>query len=358
MSDQILIQPTKTTSALTPLLQSQSNIQDDNLHKSVRESMNDHKKKQLGDAVVSVNHLYKEYELKGRKDSVVAIKDITFHENSEIYPVRQGEFVMLRGPSGGGKTTCLNIIGLIDKPTSGEIYIFGKQVTEKTKESVLSRLRLEKMGFVFQTYNLLSTMSAYENVELPMKVLGVLNKKERHDRTIQLLELVGLQDRMNHLPSELSGGEQQRVTIARALANSPELLLMDEPTGDLDTRNTIDVMNLILDLNQKLGTTIIMVTHNPDIECYADRILYLQDGQIIKQVLNTKQFRLDYFAYMKYLQLREQQEENLNKDKVQSNDNQSMNNSFESKRIDEDTTNTLTKESSSSSISSSSDSPQ
>ncbi|EDS89266.1 ABC transporter ATP-binding protein [Entamoeba histolytica HM-3:IMSS] len=166
---------------------------------------------------------------------------------------------MLRGPSGGGKTTCLNMIGLIDKPSHGKLTMFGTEINEKTKESFMANLRLEKIGFVFQTYNLLSTMSAYENVELPMKILGRLNKKQRHERTIKLLELVGLQDRMNHLPSELSGGEQQRVTIARALSNEPELLLMDEPTGDLDTKNTIEVMNLILELNQKIGTTIIMM---------------------------------------------------------------------------------------------------
>ena len=197
------------------------------------------------------------------------------------------------------------MLGLIDKPSDGRIYLFGKEITEKTKESKLSQLRLEKIGFVFQTFNLLATMSAFENVELPMKILGKLNKKERYERAVKLLELVGLQDRMNHLPSEMSGGEQQRVTIARALANEPEILLMDEPTGDLDTKNTIEIMDLVLDLNKNLNTTIVMVTHNPDIECYADRIIYLKDGSIIKQVYNKVQTKLDYMSYLQYITMRE-----------------------------------------------------
>ncbi|ELP89495.1 ABC transporter, putative [Entamoeba invadens IP1] len=263
--------------------------------------------KQFGDPVISVTNIEKKYDIEGREEGVYAVRGITMNETSEILPIRKGEFVMLRGPSGGGKTTCLNMIGMIDKPTGGTLTLFGKEINEKTAESKLARLRLEKIGFVFQTYNLLATMSAYENVELPMRILGKLKKQERHDRTIKLLEMVGLQDRMNHLPSELSGGEQQRVTIARALCNEPELLLMDEPTGDLDTKNTIEVMDLVLDLNLEMKTTILMVTHNADIECYADRIIYIQDGRIIKQVFNKKQTRLDYNAFMKFIAKRENQ---------------------------------------------------
>ncbi|GAB1225170.1 hypothetical protein ENUP19_0245G0008 [Entamoeba nuttalli] len=289
-----LIKETSPTFQLEHLTESNPNI------------INSNQNKLFGEVIVSAEHLEKEYKIEGRNESVFAVRDISFGSKSEILGIRKGEFVMLRGPSGGGKTTCLNMIGLIDKPSHGKLTMFGTEINEKTKESFMANLRLEKIGFVFQTYNLLSTMSAYENVELPMKILGRLNKKQRHERTIKLLELVGLQDRMNHLPSELSGGEQQRVTIARALSNEPELLLMDEPTGDLDTKNTIEVMNLILELNQKIGTTIIMVTHNPDIECYADRIIYLQDGHIIKQVINSQQTKLDYTAFMRYISLREE----------------------------------------------------
>jgi len=154
----------------------------------------------------------------------------------------------------------------------------------------LSELRLKHIGFVFQTFNLLATMTALENVELPMILLGKLTEKERKQRAISLLKRVGLGDRLNHLPSELSGGEQQRVAIARALSNQPEILLLDEPTGDLDSRSTVAIMDLLLNINrigpngegEHTATTCVMVTHNPEIECYADRILYVQDGTFVK----------------------------------------------------------------------------
>jgi len=258
-------------------------------------------KKELGEIVITLNHILKEYDLPGRIDVVKALDDIHLYPQSEYYPIRRGEFVMLRGPSGGGKTTLLNLLGTIDKSTKGTVELLGRPIDNTSTDDYLSQLRLEKIGFVFQTFNLLATMSAYENVELPMVILGKLTPKQMKQRAKDLLTLVGLRDRMNHLPSELSGGEQQRVTIARALANQPELLLLDEPTGDLDTLNTIEIMDLILHVNRDYHTTCVMVSHNPDVECYADRILYIEDGRFVKQAINLEQTPLIYEEYIKYV---------------------------------------------------------
>ena len=271
------------------------------------DSIEGFQQKSFGEVVVTLSKVSKEYNISGRKETVAALKDINLNESSEFPAIRRGEFVMLRGPSGGGKTTLLNILGTIDKPTNGVVQLFGERVETNSDDSYLAQLRLKKIGFVFQTFNLLATMSAYENVELPMTILGKLSSKERKERTKELLRLVGLQDRLGHLPSELSGGEQQRVTIARALANEPEILLLDEPTGDLDTKNTVEIMDLLLDINNKKGTTCIMVTHNPDVECYADRILYISDGVFQKQALNYEQTRLDFDEYIDYLNKVEQE---------------------------------------------------
>jgi len=257
--------------------------------------------KALGEPVVVLRNVEKAYGLQGREDHVVALKDITLAPESEVFPIMKGEFVVLRGPSGGGKTTLLNIIGCIDNTTGGEMELFGKEISSKASDGMLASLRLNNIGFVFQTFNLIATMSAFENVELPMTILGKLSASQRRMRAVDLLTKVGLRDRLEHLPSELSGGEQQRVTIARALANKPELLLLDEPTGDLDTRNTVDIMDLLLDINLNEHATLLLVTHNPDVECYADRILYIQDGKCVKQCLNAAQCRLDYDRYQKYL---------------------------------------------------------
>ncbi|KAI3658218.1 hypothetical protein MP638_006349, partial [Amoeboaphelidium occidentale] len=254
-------------------------------------------KKELGEPIIRITHLSKSYKLPGSDEYVPALSDIHLSEDSEFYAIKRGEFVILRGPSGGGKTTLLNMLGTIDSPTSGQIELLGETIDQSSKDSFLSDLRLRKIGFVFQTFNLLATLSAFENVELPMTILGKLSAKERQERAMMLLSLVGLQDRVAHLPSELSGGEQQRVTIARALANEPEILLLDEPTGDLDTFNTVEVMNLLLKINQENKTTCIMVTHNPDVECYADRLLYIQDGKFVEQALNETQIPLIYEQY-------------------------------------------------------------
>ena len=256
-------------------------------------------KKVLGETVIEFENLSKVYKLPGREELVIALKSASLFENEEFYPVKRGEFVMIRGPSGGGKTTLLNLIGTIDTPSSGVLNILGTKIDSKSSDNFLSNLRLSHIGFVFQTFNLLATMTALENVELPMILLGKLNEKDRKKRAVGLLKRVGLGDRLHHLPSDLSGGEQQRVAIARALSNEPEILLLDEPTGDLDSRSTVEVMDILFSINRKgprgdgdTPTTLIMVTHNPELEWYADRILYVQDGEFIKQALNLVQLAL------------------------------------------------------------------
>jgi len=261
------------------------------------------------DNIIICEDLCKEYILEKRAEPVVALKGVTLSESSEFYPIKRGEFVMIRGPSGGGKTTLLNLLGTIDSPTSGTIKILDSPINNTSSDSFLSLLRLKHIGFVFQSFNLLATMTGFENVELPMNLLNEIPEKERKLRAKQLLIGVGLRDRMDHLPSELSGGEQQRVAIARALANGPDILLLDEPTGDLDSRSTVEIMNLLLSINRfgpkgdgNNPTTCVMVTHNPDIECYADRVLYVQDGVFVKQAINLKQIALkpeEYAAFMK-----------------------------------------------------------
>lgn len=178
--------------------------------------------------------------LKDDKDTILSIRNVhkTYLLGIEGVPalrgasvsIKKGDFVCIYGTSGGGKTTMLNIIGTIDKPTKGELFLCGNHITPRTSDRLLSEIRLKKLGFVFQTFNLLGALSAIENVELPMILMGELNPSQRKDRAQKLLKSVGMEGRMNHLPSQLSGGEQQRVTIARALANDPEILLLDEPT--------------------------------------------------------------------------------------------------------------------------------
>jgi putative ABC transport system ATP-binding protein len=262
--------------------------------------------KKLGENVLKLENVTKKYKLPGNED-VVALKNISLSESSEFKPIRKGEFVIIRGPSGGGKTTLLNIIGTLDSDFEGELEIMRTKITKSCSDEFLSRLRLTDIGFVFQTFNLISTMTASENVELPMTIANNLSQVEKKSRGMNLLTRVGLEDRSEHVPSELSGGEMQRVAIARALSNKPNLLLLDEPTGDLDSTSTIEVMNLLLSIN-KFGpddsgerTTIVMVTHNPELECYADRILYVQDGIIAKQIINEYQVALTVQEYLDYI---------------------------------------------------------
>jgi len=201
--------------------------------------------------------------------------------------VAKGEVVAIVGPSGSGKTTLLNCIGTVDKPDRGEIIIDGIDIT-KLPEKKLVEIRRKKIGFVFQTFNLIPVLTVFENVEVPLIIAGVPREKRR-ERVMELLKLVGLEGRIDHRPSELSGGEQQRVAIARALANSPSLILADEPTGELDTKNTEIIVNLLKDCASKEGASVIIATH--DIENVAkrcDRILHLRDGVIVKEEVVSK----------------------------------------------------------------------
>ena len=192
--------------------------------------------------------------------------------------IEQGEFVAIMGPSGSGKSTLMNILGCLDKPTKGSYKLDGKAV-EKLSSDELAEIRNQKIGFVFQGFNLLSRTSALENVEFPM-VYANVKPEIRKERAIKALTKVGLQDRMHHQPNQLSGGQQQRVAIARAIVNEAPIIFADEPTGNLDTKMSVEIMELFTKLNRELKRTIILVTHEEDIARYADRIIKIVDGEI------------------------------------------------------------------------------
>lgn len=197
--------------------------------------------------------------------------------------VNKGEFVSIMGPSGSGKSTFMNILGCLDRPTTGSYRLNGDEVATLSDDE-LAFVRNKQIGFVFQSFNLLTKLTALENVALPMIYAG-MDKKSRNERAAALLSSVGLGDRMDHLPSELSGGQRQRVAIARALANNPAIIMADEPTGNLDSKSTIDVMNIFRGLYDE-GRTIILVTHEPEIATYASRNVVLRDGLIVEDSHN------------------------------------------------------------------------
>lgn len=219
--------------------------------------------------LVNGKGLWKTYDLGGVQINALRGLDIT---------VNQGEFVSIMGPSGSGKSTLMNMIGCLDNPTEGELSIDGKNISDMS-EGELTRIRSQKVGFIFQTFNLLPALSVRDNVEFPMRNLDKkMDKASRRKRAEECIKMVGLEDRMNHLPAKLSGGERQRVAIARALVNNPQFLLADEPTGNLDSESTENIMNLLHDVNQR-GTTVIMVTH--DVETTkGTRVLKIRDGVI------------------------------------------------------------------------------
>lgn len=199
---------------------------------------------------------------------------------------RREEFVVVMGPSGSGKTTLLNLIGALDKPTRGKVYVDGEDLTT-LDEGKLTKIRRKKIGFVFQFYNLIPVLTAFENVELPMLISGK-NKEDRQRRAFQLIETMGLSDRSEHRPDELSGGEQQRVAIARSLANEPAIILADEPTGDLDTKTGQEVILALHNAAKKENVTVVVVTHDPVVTEKADRILEMRDGKIVNEKKRKK----------------------------------------------------------------------
>ncbi|WP_010182193.1 ABC transporter ATP-binding protein [Aquimarina agarilytica] len=206
----------------------------------------------------------------------LALNNIDLH-------VKEGEFAAIMGPSGCGKSTLLNIIGLLDSPTQGSYQFNGSEVG-KSKESERTKIRKGNIGFVFQSFNLIDELTVFENVELPLIYLKV-SKKERKAKVAAVLERMKIAHRDSHFPNQLSGGQQQRVAIARAVITNPKLILADEPTGNLDSKNGIEVMNLLTELNQE-GTTIVMVTHSDRDANYAHRVINLFDGQIVTEVSN------------------------------------------------------------------------
>ncbi len=227
------------------------------------------------------------------KQAVISLEGITktYVNGKLVVPVLhgidlniyEGEFTSIMGPSGSGKSTFMNILGCLDRPTSGSYKLDGEEVATLSDDE-LAFVRNKRIGFVFQSFNLLPKLTAQDNVALPMVYAGV-PKKERNERAAYLLDSLGLGDRLDHLPSELSGGQRQRVAIARALANDPSIIMADEPTGNLDSKSSVDVMNIFTNLYNE-GRTIILVTHEPDIATYASRNIVLRDGYIVEDKQN------------------------------------------------------------------------
>lgn len=219
--------------------------------------------------IIELDNISKTYG-KG-EGKVRALRDITLQ-------VKREDFIAIMGRSGSGKTTLLNMIGLLDKPDSGKYVLDGREVNSETSANTLSQLRRDKLGFVFQSFNLLARTSALDNVMMPAIYSSISDAK---NVAMKLLKQVGLEKRAHHRPNELSGGEKQRVAIARALINNPQIILADEPTGNLDSRSEVEIMKIFSQLNKEKGITIVMVTHEDNIASYANRIVKMKDGKIV-----------------------------------------------------------------------------
>jgi len=227
-------------------------------------------------SLIKLENVHKIYRMEGVE--VPAINGISLSVN-------QGDFVALIGPSGSGKSTAMNLVGCLDTATTGEIFL-GKHNIKNLSESDLAQVRGKQIGFIFQTFNLIPSLNALDNVALPMMFQSV-PRSTRMTKAKRLLEQVGLADRMHHLPNQLSGGQRQRVAIARALVNDPEIILADEPTGNLDTKTGEEIMKMLQELN-KQGKTIILVTHNPDLTKLANKVIRLKDGKIVENDKKSK----------------------------------------------------------------------
>lgn len=231
----------------------------------------------MNNTIIEIKNLRKDYH----------VGEVTVHALRGVdLKIQEGEFVAIMGASGSGKSTMLNILGCLDKPTSGDYFLDGMDIKTMNKDE-LARLRNLKLGFVFQSYNLLARTTALENAELPLLYNSKVKSRERNMLALSALETVGLSDRMHHMPNQLSGGQQQRVAIARSLVNNPVLILADEPTGNLDTRTSIEIMGVFQELNEK-GRTIVFVTHEPDIAKFASRNIIFRDGKIVREFQLTE----------------------------------------------------------------------
>jgi len=208
--------------------------------------------------------------------AVTALKNISID-------IEKCEFISIAGPSGSGKTTFMNILGTLDKPTEGNVFFDSIDVTKLSKDRC-AKLRRDQIGFVFQTYNLIPVLTALENVEFPLVLMGRYSKRERMERAIEMLKNVGLEEYINRKPSEMSGGQQQRVAIARALVKEPKLVLADEPTANLDSKTGAEVLEIMLKMNEKLGTTFIFATHDKMVMDFAKRLINLHDGEIVEDI--------------------------------------------------------------------------